>query len=83
MKWGLVPGWAKEPKTPFSMINARAETVAHKPSFRKSFMSRRCLVPATGYFDGLKQRVVRASSRTGCRLEHSARQARERRAMLR
>ena len=51
MKWGLVPGWAKEPKTPFSMINARAETVTHKPSFRKSFMSRRCLVPATGYFE--------------------------------
>lgn len=51
MKWGLVPGWAKEPKTSFSMINARAETVTHKPSFRKPFMSRRCLVPATGYFE--------------------------------
>jgi putative SOS response-associated peptidase YedK len=51
MKWGLVPGWSKEPKTSFSTINARAETVTQKPAFRKLLSSRRCLVPATGYFE--------------------------------
>jgi putative SOS response-associated peptidase YedK len=51
MKWGLVPSWAKEPKTSFSTINARAETVTQKPTFRKLLSSRRCLVPATGYFE--------------------------------
>src|SRR5438045_1980343 len=46
MKWGLVPGWSKEPKTSFSTITARAETVTQKPAFRKLLSSRRCLVPA-------------------------------------
>src|SRR3954454_18267923 len=51
MKWGLVPGWAREPKTSFSTINARAETITQKPSFRKLLTGKRCLVPATGYFE--------------------------------
>jgi putative SOS response-associated peptidase YedK len=51
MKWGLVPSWSEEPKTPFSTINARAETVTDKPAYRKPFKSQRCLVPATGYFE--------------------------------
>ncbi len=51
MKWGLVPSWAKEPKTSFSTINARAETITQKPAFRKLLASKRCLVPATGYFE--------------------------------
>ncbi len=51
MKWGLVPSWAKEPKAAFSTINARAETITEKPAFRKLLYSRRCLVPATGYFE--------------------------------
>ena len=51
MKWGLVPGWAKEPKTSFSTINARAETITQKPAFRKLITGKRCLVPATGYFE--------------------------------
>ena len=52
MKWGLVPSWAKEPRTSFSTINARAETVAAKPTFRKALRTfSRCLVPATGYFE--------------------------------
>ena len=51
MKWGLVPSWAKEPRTSFSTINARAETITQKPAFRKLLSSRRCLVPATGYFE--------------------------------
>lgn len=51
MKWGLVPSWAKEPKTSFSTINARAETITQKPAFRKLLSGKRCLVPATGYFE--------------------------------
>lgn len=51
MKWGLVPSWAKEPKTSFSTINARAETITQKPAFRKLLTGKRCLVPATGYFE--------------------------------
>jgi putative SOS response-associated peptidase YedK len=51
MKWGLVPAWSKEAKLPYSTINARAETVATKPAFRKPLVSQRCLVPATGYFE--------------------------------
>lgn len=51
MKWGLVPSWAKEPRTSFSTINARAETITQKPAFRKLLTGKRCLVPATGYFE--------------------------------
>lgn len=50
MRWGLAPSWAKEIGGA-PLINARAETVADKPSFRTSFRSRRCLVPADGYFE--------------------------------
>jgi putative SOS response-associated peptidase YedK len=46
--WGLVPMWAKEQKVSYRMINARAETVATKNSFRSAFKRRRCLIPATG-----------------------------------
>jgi putative SOS response-associated peptidase YedK len=51
MRWGLIPSWAKERSIGSKMINARAETVAEKPSFRSAFKSRRCLVPATGFFE--------------------------------
>ena len=51
MKWGLVPRWAKEPKTSFSTINARAETITQRPAFRKLLSGKRCLVPATRYFE--------------------------------
>lgn len=51
MQWGLVPAWAKEPKVAYATINARAETVASKPTFRKPLVGQRCLVPATGYFE--------------------------------
>ena len=50
-RWGLIPSWAKDPAIGNRMINARAESLAEKPSFRNSFRSRRCLVPATGFFE--------------------------------
>jgi putative SOS response-associated peptidase YedK len=51
MQWGLVPSWSREPKLPYSTINARAETITSKPTFRKPLATQRCLVPATGYFE--------------------------------
>ena len=53
MRWGLVPFWAKDKKMASRMINARAETVAEKPAYRKAFAERRCLVPADGYYEWL------------------------------
>lgn len=50
-KWGLIPGWAKDPKIGYRMFNARAETLAEKPSFRVPFMRRRCLIPADGFYE--------------------------------
>jgi putative SOS response-associated peptidase YedK len=51
VRWGLVPSWAKDPKIGSRLINARVETVADKPAFRKAFAKRRCLLPADGYFE--------------------------------
>ncbi|MGW0607614.1 SOS response-associated peptidase [Streptomyces sp. NPDC002640] len=51
LKWGLVPAWAKSPEGAARMINARAETVHEKPSYRRAFASRRCLLPADGYYE--------------------------------
>ncbi|MEV4187579.1 SOS response-associated peptidase [Streptosporangium canum] len=51
LRWGLVPAWAKDPSIGSRMINARVETVTEKPSFRKAFAQRRCLLPADGYFE--------------------------------
>lgn len=54
VRWGLVPSWAKDPGIGVRMINARAETVAEKPSFRAAFKRRRCLVPADGFYEWQK-----------------------------
>ncbi|WP_447971616.1 SOS response-associated peptidase [Nitrospira sp. M1] len=51
LKWGLIPFWAEDPSLGQKLINARGETVAEKPSFRKSFQSRRCLVLADGFYE--------------------------------
>ena len=50
-KWGLIPHWSKEPKTKYSTINARIETVAEKPTYRTPLRSQRCLIPADGFYE--------------------------------
>lgn len=56
LRWGLVPAWAKELKIGASMINARSETVATKPSFRSAFKRRRCLILADGFYEWKKRK---------------------------
>ncbi len=51
LRWGLVPSWAKDARIGARLINARAETVHQKPAFRSAFRSRRCLIPANGWFE--------------------------------
>jgi putative SOS response-associated peptidase YedK len=55
LKWGLVPYWANDPKIGFKMINARAETVDEKASFKHAFKKRRCLVLADGFYEWRKE----------------------------
>ena len=51
VRWGLVPSWAKDAKIGNRMINARMETLAEKPAFKRAFAKRRCLLPADGYYE--------------------------------
>lgn len=51
LTWGLIPSWAKDPSIGSRLINARSETLADKPAFRRAFASRRCLLPADGYYE--------------------------------
>ena len=59
-RWGLIPGWSKDPSIGAKLINARSETVREKPSFRTAFQRRRCLIPADSFYEwktvhGIKQ----------------------------
>lgn len=51
LRWGLVPSWAKDPRTGSRMINARVETLTEKPAFKTAAARRRCLLPADGYYE--------------------------------
>jgi putative SOS response-associated peptidase YedK len=54
LRWGLISSWAEDPGIGSQMINARSETVAEKPSFRRAFKERRCLIPADGFYEWQK-----------------------------
>lgn len=51
LKWGLIPSWAKDPSIGSKMINARSETVHEKPAFRSALKHRRCIIPASGFYE--------------------------------
>jgi len=55
MQWGLLPFWAKDPKTGYKTINARAETIQSKPTYRRPFQQQRCLIPASFFFEWQRQ----------------------------
>ena len=69
MKWGLIPFWAKDPSIGNRMINARAETLAEKPSFRQAYQKRRCLLVADGFYEwqkvGRNKRPMRITLASG------------------
>ena len=55
LRWGLIPFWARDPGIGNRMINARAETVAGKPAFRRAFRKQRCLILADGFYEWRKE----------------------------
>ncbi len=57
--WGLIPSWAKDTSMAAQLINARAETLTEKPSFRSAYKYRRCLVPADGFYEWMKDGKVK------------------------
>jgi putative SOS response-associated peptidase YedK len=65
VRWGLVPFWAKDVSIGSRLINARSETVAEKPAFRRAFARRRCLLPADGYYEWMVLGGGEASDRPG------------------
>ena len=65
MRWGLIPAWSKDEKPRYNLINARAETVAEKPAYRQAFRSRRCLIPASGFYEWRKMQDGKQPYRIG------------------
>jgi putative SOS response-associated peptidase YedK len=65
LRWGLIPSWAKEAAIGNKMINARAESLVEKPSFRGPLKSRRCLVPADGFYEWMKTDGAKQPYRIG------------------
>lgn len=53
-RWGLIPSWSKEPSTQYSMINVRAESILEKKTFKNALIRRRCIIPATGFYEWRK-----------------------------
>jgi len=72
LRWGLIPRWTKDLKKLALLINARADTIADKPSFRDAFAKRRCLVPADGFYEW---RAVAGKSKEPWRIELADRPA--------
>lgn len=65
LKWGFLPSWAKDEKMASKMINARSETVDEKPSFKKSFFERRCIIPMDSFYEWKRE----GSSKTPMRIK--------------
>ena len=65
VRWGLIPAWAKDAAYAARMINARAETIMEKPSFREAFSKRRCLIPADGFYEWRIQSNLKQPYRIG------------------
>jgi putative SOS response-associated peptidase YedK len=59
LRWGLIPSWAADPKIGYRLINARVETVFEKPAFRDAIYRRRCLIPATGFYEWQRDNDLR------------------------
>ena len=59
MRWWLVPYWAKEPTTKYSMFNAKSETLTRSSAFREPFKKRRCIIPAAGYYEWKKEGSIK------------------------
>jgi len=63
LRWGLVPNWAKDEKLASGMINARSETLLHKPAFRTLVSRKRCIVPADGFYEWKKNGAAKQPMR--------------------
>src|ERR1700757_1932262 len=59
LRWGLIPSWARDPSIGNKMINARAETLSEKPSFKAAFRKHRCLIVADGFYEWRKDGKVK------------------------